>query len=68
MQDHTNRCVRPGLDYFRQKFVEDDAPLKRAIHGYVSIRGDGVNGVANSCGEFPPGLPLDTQLGRWRFH
>ena len=35
-RDHTEKCVKPGLDYFRQKFVEDDAPLKRAMDIYCA--------------------------------
>ena len=32
--EHARKCVRPGLQYFREKFIENDAPLKTAMDLY----------------------------------
>ena len=34
LREHVRKCVRPGLQYFREKFVNDDAPLKRTMDLY----------------------------------
>ena len=33
---HARQCVQPGLDYFRHKFVQDNAPLKHMLDVYLS--------------------------------
>ena len=35
-QEYADACCKPGLDYFRTKFTEDNAPLKVSMDIYLA--------------------------------
>ena len=37
-EEHARNCVNTALDYFKSKFVEDDAPLKLMMNIYESAK------------------------------